>query len=739
MAALTMCAFGLRLWAALAILSAAATVLIIFVRKSAIPVVLALILASLAAVRFVHTGRQAQALWEKYDSVEATVSGEVYEPPSYNGYTGVYVLKTRLGLVELVCYRENIVECEVGDRLTVNARLSAPEPIANDYGFDSRKYALSRGILLNAEGGGQPKVTKGRGGLRRLAAKVRDQALSTGEKRLFGAARELYPAIVLGDRSQLSASLKKDLSSAGLSHIAAVSGLHLSVLSVILMFLLTIPFGRRRFARLLIIPPLIFFAFVTGCQPSVVRACIMCVIFQLSMVLYRESDGLSSLAAAFTAMTLWSPMLIYSTGFQLSVASTLGILLFCRPLMKPATRLLSAELFDQGRISRFVAKILRGAAAITSVSLSAQIASFPISAGTFNYIPVYALPANLLTIPLMTPVMAVGLALAVFGRIPFLGGVIARAAELLMEYIALVVRSFAALPHATIPVMEIPFLLVAAYYALLLSLFALYSKKKLLSAALGLVFAVTSITGFLGVSAKNGVRELCFLNVGRGDCALFRAEGTSVLIDGGRGGSAVSDYLDARGLFKLDCAVLTSTSMDHIYGLIDLVDGGYVERLYVPSGLEQSDRLETLLLSAEAAKVPVQEYVKGGSVYVGGLTLRAIDSDSDSVQLMAEYDGRKILFCGGSVMDWEDCDIVKLPGHGSGSYNYYPELHRHTPEYAVMTASGSAAAARSKMFPVLDELDIPLYVPADDGTVTFTLDGELEVRTTHENTTLSQK
>lgn len=730
LAGLAMCVLGLGLWAVLAILTVAAAVAVILFRKSAPVLILALILSSAATLRFAQTSRRVEDLWGKYDGVEAMITGEVYTQPEYGKYSSELVLKTRLGLVELISYRETMTECQVGDRLTVTALLSAPEPRANDYGYNEREYLMGRGIYLTAESSERPRVTEGRASIRRLAAKVRSYALRQGEEQLFGAARELYPAIVMGDRSSLSAEMKKNLSAAGLSHIAAVSGLHLSILAVILMFLLSIPFGRRRFARLLAVPALIFFAFVTGCQPSVIRACIMCVIFQLASALYRESDGLSSLSAAFMAMCLFRPTLIYSVGFQLSAASTLGILLFYEPLMRPAEGLLNREFFDRNRVSRLTARILRAAAVTASVSLAAQLAALPISVRTFHYVPVYALPANLLAVPMMTPVMAVGLAFAALGGVPFLGGFLAKVCELLMGYIALVAKTFASLPRSTVPVREFPLLIALAYGALLLALLALYRRRKLTGVFLGLIFAVTAIAGGLQLRTADDGSELCFLNVGRSDCALFTQDGTSVLVDGGKNGHTVSEYLDGRGLFSIDCAVLTSAASDRISGLITLVDEGYVERLYVPDCIGYADRLETLLLAAEDAEIPVHWYSAGGSVTVGNLTLRALDCDGETVQIMARFEGAKILLCGDGVMDWEDCDIVRLPSHGSGSYNYYPELNRHKPEYAVMTAAGSVAASKSKILPVLNELGIPVYIPAEAGTVTFTLDGRIEVSTT---------
>lgn len=729
--ALLLCLYGADLKITLAVLLGAAVLSAVFVRKSLLPLVIVLVISALAAARFTYIENRAAVLREKYDGFETLIIGEIYSEPTYTSYLGEVVLKTDLGLINLTCYRSDQDIGKIGDIVTVNAKLAAPSRPDNDYGFDRRSYLMSRGIYLTAESSEAPRFFKsGRRGIRYGASKVRKYAVSMGEKHLHGSALELYRAIIFGDRSALTPELKNDLSVAGLSHIAAVSGMHLSVIAVIIMFLLSLLFGKRRLPRLLIIPAMIFFALMTGGQSSVVRACIMNIIFQLAMILYRDSDGLSSLSAAFTAMILYNPIFICSTGFQLSVAATLGILLFSDLLMRPVCLLTEKELFTKNAVLRLTGKITHGLLAIVAVSLSAQLATIPIIVYNFRCISTYALLSNLLVVPLLTPIMAAGLALAVFGAVPALGAFIALICGPLLSYVAFVAHKVAALPKATVSVSaSLPVIL--GYTALLLGVYAFLKKRKVIGAVLCAAFVAAAALSGVQLYRQNNVSELCFLNTGRGDCALFNLSGgTRVLIDGGRRGSVISDYLDARGMFSLDCAVVTSNRLEHLSGLIDLVDGGYIKVLWLPAELEMNDRLETLLLSAEERNVPVRRLSSGGSLYLGGLSLRLIDCDGTSSQLAAEYGGKRILLCGDSIMKWEDCDIVKMPNHGGGSYNYYAQLSRHHPGCAVVTASGDRSSGSME---VIRDMDIPYYIPALCGTVTFDLSGEeISVTTTDE-------
>ncbi len=731
LAGLIMQCLGLSSAAAIAILAVSAAALLAVTKKSLIPLLLALALSVLMTARFAHVRGLAEAVAEKYDGMETLLTGRLYTEPVYSANSCTAELDTGLGRIRLVCYDGDITG-EIGDTVTANVVLSAPDIPGNDYGFNDREYLYSRGIYLTAEADGMPKVTAAKSrGIRWAASKIRGYAISMGEKRLGGKALELYCAIVFGDRSRLNPDLKTALSISGLSHISAVSGMHLSVVAVIIMFLLSMIFGKRRFARLLTIPAMALFALVTGGEPSVVRACIMNVIFQLSIVLYRENDSLSALSLAFMIMCGFKPMLVYSAGFRLSAAATLGIILFAEIFKRPFKLLTSGEVFKGGLPMRVLGRIIYGAGGVIAVSLSAQAGVFPVLLYYFRYISAYALLSNLIVVPLLTPIMVFGLLLALLGPLPFIGGLPALICGPLLEFVAFSAEKISALPGAAIPVARPDIFMTLAYIAAVLAFFAFVKKYKITGAVLTVTFIAALVLSGIRVYRQSGVPELCFINTGRGDCALFRlSDGTTVLVDGGKG-SAPEDYLSARGIFSLDCAVLTSAKLEHISGLITLVDNGFVKTLYVPSFIS-GDRLNTLLLSADEAGTRVIEYGEGGSVYAGGLTLTAFDSDGESAQLLAEYQGTKVLFCGDGVMDWADCDIVKMPSHGAGNYNYYPELHRHRPKYAVVTAAGEYAFENSKSSAVLRDMKVPCYVPAMDGTVTFALGKDLSVTTTRE-------
>ena len=136
--------------------------------------------------------------------------------------------------------------------------------------------------------------------------------------------------MVIGDASLMTPALKEKLRGAGLSHIAVVSGMHLSIMLSVIVFLLRSLIGRSRFGAVASILMAVFITLVCGCGSSVVRACIMCVIFQIARLLYREGDLLSALSVSVLVMSAYNPYVIYNVGFILSVLATMGIILFSK-------------------------------------------------------------------------------------------------------------------------------------------------------------------------------------------------------------------------------------------------------------------------------------------------------------------------------------------------------------------------------------------------------------------------
>ena len=401
---------------------------------------------------------------------------------------------------------------------------------------------------------------------------------------------ELFPndvtgfakALLLGDTSGLSYGQDVALKNSGLRHVAAVSGLHVSILFSFLMILL----GKRRvLAAILMFPAMVLFAAVSGFSPSVVRACLMQAVLHLAFLVGKEMDPATSLSFAVLVLLGVNPHSIMSAGLQLSVASTAGIMMLSRPMYD---RMMAWTLWGKVENQTPKKRVISRFCSAVSVSVSASLLTVPLSAFYFGTINLLGVVSNLLVIWLITLIFC-GISLTVvlrfFWILPgkFLAGVLAWG----IRAVLWVADQIASLAFSTVYT-ESPYILI--WLLLVYVLLFLYLIRKIpklryavVSIALILVFAI----GVSWVEPYLGEFRVSVLDVGQGQAVLIQTEGKNYLVDcGGSGNKAAADkvaaYLGSRGVFRLDGIIVTHYDKDHVGGVPYLLKRLPVERLYLP-------------------------------------------------------------------------------------------------------------------------------------------------------------
>lgn len=193
-------------------------------------------------------------------------------------------------------------------------------------------------------------------------------------------AKSVGHGILLGDRQYLNNEQKREIREAGMSHVMAVSGLHVGIIYIVLFFLLK-PlrwYGLHKLHRLLILLFMWGYVLMIGCPLSAVRASLMLSVFVLSWVLERVSDSIQVLCSAALIMLIYDTQQLWEVGFQLSCLATLGIMLV-QPVLEKQNRLMQ----------------------LLTVTVSAQIITLPIVAYYFHYIPLFGWLQGILVVPLL--------------------------------------------------------------------------------------------------------------------------------------------------------------------------------------------------------------------------------------------------------------------------------------------------------------------------------------------------
>ncbi|HMO31568.1 MAG TPA: ComEC/Rec2 family competence protein [Lacibacter sp.] len=270
---------------------------------------------------------------------------------------------------------------------------TAPQPITNagnPGGFDYQRYALFQGIthqLFLQEGLYHIAPHRSGNAFRAGLFRARSFVLATLQRYIPDPdAAAIAEALLAGYRDDLDRDLVQAYSNGGVVHIIAISGMHLGLIYVLLLFLLR-PLRHWRFRMVLVVALLWIFSLYTGASASVLRAVILFSFLAGGEWLQRRGTVYNSLAASAFLLLCWNPFLLWDVGFQLSYAAVLSIVTFQQPICN--LLLVRNPLLD---------KIWQ----LNAVTLSAQILTLPLCMYHFHQSPNLFLPANLVAVPLGT-------------------------------------------------------------------------------------------------------------------------------------------------------------------------------------------------------------------------------------------------------------------------------------------------------------------------------------------------
>lgn len=288
-----------------------------------------------------------------------------------------------------------------GLRLTTKLRFYAPPAQRNPFAFDYRQFLARKGIHRQAFLSAKDPYSllpSDQKSVRQRAALWQGHFVKLLKQWPLDQHQEaVAAALLVGNRKEISAEQRKNYSASGLSHLLAVSGLHVGIFYMVSGYLLFwLGKGRRaeRIRYLLIFLALWGYALLTGLSPSVLRAVTMFSFFALARVLGRRASVYHTLFCSALFLLLVNPQFLFSVGFQLSYLAVLAIVSLV-PLGQP---------FWQPRW-----RALRWLRDLCLVSIAAQIGTAPLAVYYFHQFPLGFLLSNLLALPLITLIMYLAL------------------------------------------------------------------------------------------------------------------------------------------------------------------------------------------------------------------------------------------------------------------------------------------------------------------------------------------
>lgn len=547
-----------------------------------------------------------------------------------------------------------------GLRVRVGGELSKPQSANHFGGFDYPQYLKTKHIywLLASKGALEvtvepPQTVKWSIGEMSTRISVWLESIRQGSRNLY---RQLFDdkesayleGLVLGLRSGLDPELENSFAQLGLTHVLAISGLHVAVFVGACLLLLR-PFRLTKETSLLIVVSIIpIYVLFTGASPSVIRAGVMSMLALIGLRQGWLKDGLHLLSAALLLMLWWEPYYALDVSFQLSFAVTAGLIIG----VPSAVRVLPARWPMWLRSS-------------LAVNVVAQLVSFPLTIYYFNQVSFLSLLTNIVLVPFIS-----------FVVLP-LGTVVLFVSALSISAAApiawLISRSnawtfgavdwLAKLEGTTSIWPTVPIYWLLSYYVLLGMCMHIYNKRSreweqqqlalnhedtmpledFVLAPLGMkrrwwlqmAIPISLLLALLYIGYHDGkprVTSVYILDVGQGDSTLIRtASGRNILIDGGGtlsfnkpneewkqrrkpyevGASRIVPLLKQRGVRRLDAVVLSHGDNDHAGGLRAVLSHIPTDRFIMNGTWKASPMLEELFAIALDKRIPVISWSRG--------------------------------------------------------------------------------------------------------------------------------
>jgi competence protein ComEC len=719
-------------------------------RSHVLTILLLVIFYFIGAGRYEFAELRNQSAWEGGEEKETTtlLKGTIVSNPSLDGNRLLFDLRVTEVASDGIMQRwsdekvrvyltyekyEETLEAKAwsrGHRVQLSGVLKQPMNATNFDAFDYRNFLLKQRIhwTFHVQGADQASIIgHHQASIAQLASYVdrfRELLASQLDLLYEQPAAGFMKGLIIGIREDLDPTAYEEFSRVGLTHILAISGLHVGLFVGALLWLLgRLPITREsKFSWTMWAVP--FYVIMTGAAPSVLRAGIMAMI---ALYLARRNllkDGLNILAFTAILMLTWNPFYMHQISFQLSFLVTAGLIMF--------VPMLSAILPITNRVLN----------ATFAVTIVAQIVSFPLTIFYFNHFSFMSLTANLIMVPMYSfIVLPFGTFTLIFSFIAAdLSAWLARIVQWTVEQSFAWVAFFDSSEGSQTIWATPPFEWIAIYYVCIWSILLLWTNRlpQWFRFRTGfLLISVLLLGGVVVFAYQNGWGErgsakIAFLDVGQGDAILIRTpHGRHILVDGGGtnrfikpgeewklrrdpyevGKDLIVPLLKKRGIHQLDALFISHADQDHIGGLQAVIEEIPVARVFFNGTVKSSPVASKWFATAIAQKIPLIPAKRGDTIAIdpdttiqiihsgairNGIRLHEKQNEVSLVSLLKIYT-RTLLLTGdiGSIEEatimsnhhvQTDLDLIKIAHHGSKNSTSSQWLANWQPRLAIISA-----------------------------------------------------
>jgi len=701
----------------------------------------------------------------------------LHNDPATSFYLKVSEVETTKGWAKTtgnvrVQVAEPVLDLKVGDYIQAYCWLDRFKQPTNPGQFNVARYLARKNVFIAASVKSRDGIELLKSGSASIFTRVKRKLRQTATVALLGSLspedrnRGLLEALLLGYRGNIDRSTYRAFRRTGLLHFISLSGMHLGILMGVIWFLCRAA-GLMKPTRavICIIATGIFLLIVPPRAPTL-RAAIICWVFCASFLFRRRSNPLNTLSLAAIILLLIRPTFLFEAGWQLSFASVLGLLLFCRRnylfLYEKITGLPWAKKAPVTKqFFRIISRPGPYLLELFSTGLTAWLAGAGILLYHFYAINPLTSIWTVIAFPLVALLLTVGYVKIILSLLlptvaAFLGAIVTGLAASLIWIVEHIASwHIGSWNISQILIGHVPLTPVILYYCFVLFAGFVYFRRPLIKKAVCTVMVV-AIIAFLGVTKwqrthRDNVVLTC-LDVGHGQAIFAQLPGrANILFDAGSlyksnvGRRVVAPFLDYIGTNKIDAIIISHNDVDHINGIPEIAESCNVNNIYANNAFfSKTDpwgtagTLKSLVKIHRLGKdVNVESSAKIKMLWPSEQICQdktLSDNDKSQVSLI-EFAGTKILLCS----DIEKFaqkellrkfpnlrpDIVVVPHHGSIRTMDAEFLKTLDPDILICSCSRSQYEKQQVKRPI--DNTQPFYT-AKDGTIAVHIDSEGTLR-----------
>lgn len=647
-----------------------------------------------------------------------------------------------------------------GDEIKLIGKIDLPPDAPNPYEFSYKNFLERKGIFTLISIYNEKTITvvekEKIKDFKYYVIRNKNKLLKVFYDNMPKESAVFVSSLVFGSKSvAVPKYIQEEFTNTGLSHVLAASGMQVTLITGMGIFLITF-FGINVILGVVLVSlVLLFYMALTDFPPSILRAGLISFFMLFAFIKKEQVDSMKILLAIVFLLLLLDPLMIHDIGFQFSVLATFALIYASKILSKKLTL-----------IPYFLADTF-------AIIISAQLFVLPLQLYYFRQFSLLFLPANLIAtlfVDLLTYFSIFTLTIGVI--IPWAGFFFGKILYYMISLFLTIVEKLAGFSYSVLSVSTPSIYLVIIFYALIF-FFIEYLKenefkrsdfKKYNFSIPIIVFLVSS--GFYSYEKISDYEKLkiSFINVGQGDSTLIQTpEGKNILIDCGQYSEKeingrkiifnaseryIIPFLKHNGVNKIDVLILTHPDSDHIGGANSIIENFDVNEIWDSGQQDDSKMYSSLFESILKHNIPIKIVNKNDNYNEKNLSLKVINqinsnnldeksyNNNNAIVLKLTYKQKSFLFTADIEKEQEQslldnkadvtADILKVAHHGSKSSSTENFIIKVKPNTAVISV-GKNNLYHHPSNSVLDTLNknkIKIFRTDENGGIIVKTDGE---------------